>query len=96
MGYEIDFLPVDKYKNFLKIDSITLGVHGQTCPNHPKQQLYNIFAMSQGKRMGWSWFFPVDNCQTFLQSDTVIFDVSGQTCRNYAKQKACYFSAISY
>ena len=54
MGYEIDFLPADKYKNFLQIDSITLGVHGQACPKHPKQQLYNIFAISQGKRNGWS------------------------------------------
>ena len=48
------------------------------CPKHPKQQLYNIFAISWGKHKGWSWFFPADNCQTFLQSDTVIFDVCGQ------------------
>ena len=38
MSYEIDFLPVDKHKNFLQIDSITLGVHGQACPKHPKQK----------------------------------------------------------
>ena len=54
MGYEIDFLPADKHKNFLQIDSITLGVHGQACRKHPKQQLYNIFAISQGTRKGWS------------------------------------------
>ena len=54
MGYEIDFLPADKHKNFLQIDSITLVVHGQASPKHPKQQLYNIFAISQGKRKGWS------------------------------------------
>ena len=54
MGYEIDFLPADKYKNFLQIDSIILGVHDQACPKHPKQQLYNIFAISQGKCNGWS------------------------------------------
>ena len=52
MGYEIDFLPADKHKNVLQIDSITLGVHGQTCPKHPKQQFYNIFAISQRKRKG--------------------------------------------
>ena len=52
MSYEIDFLPVDKRKNFLQIDSITLGVHDQACPKHPKQRLYNIFAISQGKRKG--------------------------------------------
>ena len=54
MGYEIDFLPADKHRNFLQIDSIIFGVHGQACPKHPKQQLYNIFAISQGKRKGWS------------------------------------------
>ena len=52
LGYEIDFLPADKHKNVLQIDSITLGVHGQTCPKHPKQQFYNIFAISQRKRKG--------------------------------------------
>ena len=95
MVYEIDFSPVDKYKNFLQIDSITLGVHDQACPKHPKQQLYNIFAISQGKRKGWSYFFPADNCQTFLRSDTVIFDMCSQTYPNYPKQKVCYFSATS-
>ena len=54
MGYEIDFLPADKHKNFLQIDSITLGVHGQAWLKHPKQQLYNIFAISHGKRKGWN------------------------------------------
>ena len=73
MGYEIDFLPADKHKYFLQIDSITLGVHGQPCPKHPKRQLHNIFVISQGKRKKWCWFFPADNCQTFFQSDTVIF-----------------------
>ena len=86
MGYEIYFLPANKHKTFIQIDSITLGVHGHACPKHPKQQLYNIFAISQGKCKGWSWFFPADNCQTFLQSDTVIFDACGQTCLNYPKQ----------
>ena len=50
MGYEIDFLIAEKHKNFLQIDSITLGVHGQACSKYSKQQLCNIFAISQGKR----------------------------------------------
>ena len=50
MGYEIDFLPADKNKNSLQIDSITLRVHGPASPKNPKQQLYNIFVISQGKR----------------------------------------------
>ena len=43
MVYEIDFLPADKHRIFLQIDSITLSVHGQACPKYSKQQLYNIF-----------------------------------------------------
>ena len=54
MNYEIDFLPADKHKHYSQIDSITLGVDGQACPKHPKQQLYNILPISQGKRKGWS------------------------------------------
>ena len=52
MRYEIDFLPVKKPKNVLQIDSINLGVPGQTCPKYPKQQFFNIFAISQGKCKG--------------------------------------------
>ena len=57
MGDEVDFLPADKHKSFLQVDSITLGGQSQTCPGYPKQQVYNIFAISQGKYEGWSWFF---------------------------------------
>ena len=88
MSYEIDFLPADKHKIFLQIDSITLGVHDQACPKHPiKQQLYDIFAISWWKREGCSWFFPAANCQTFLQSDTVIFDVCDQTLPRHYQNK---------
>ena len=54
IGYEIDFLPADKHEHFLQIDSIILGLHGQACPKHSKQQLCNIFAISQGKCIGRS------------------------------------------
>ena len=62
MGYEIDFLPAYKHKSFLQI-------HSEACSKHPKQQVYNIFAIFQGKRKGWSWFLPADNFQRFIQSD---------------------------
>ena len=62
MGYGIDFLPADKHKNFLQVDSITLGVCSQGCPKYLKQQVYNISAISQGKHEGWSWFLPANNC----------------------------------
>ena len=35
---ELDFLPVDKrfYQRFLHVDSITLGMSDEACPNYPK------------------------------------------------------------
>ena len=52
MGYEVDFLPAYKHKSFLQDDSIPLGVHRQAYPKYPKQQIYKIFAVCQGKREG--------------------------------------------
>ena len=46
------FLPADKHNSFLQDDRITLGVRSQTCPKYQKQQVYNIFAISQEKREG--------------------------------------------
>ena len=54
MRDEVDFLSADKHKCFLQGDSITLGVSSQACLKYPKQQLYSIFAISQGKREIWS------------------------------------------
>ena len=75
MGCEIDFMPADKHKNFLQIDSITLDVHIHACPKYLGQEVYNIFAISQEKCKRWSRILPADNCQKFLQSDTIILDV---------------------
>ena len=36
---------------------MTLGKNSQAYPKYPKQQVYNIFAISQGKHEEWSWFF---------------------------------------
>ena len=49
MGDEVDFLLADKDKSFVQVDSITLGVYKKACPKYPKQQVHNIFAISQGK-----------------------------------------------
>ena len=48
MGDEVDFLHADKHEGFQQVDIITLGVRCQACPKYPKQQVYNIFAISQG------------------------------------------------
>ena len=49
MGYKIDFLPVDKHKHFLQIDSINF-MHSRAPPEHSKQKFNKIFAIFQGKR----------------------------------------------
>ena len=53
MVYEVDFLPADKHESFPQIDSITLGVGSQASSEYREQQIYNNFAISQGKREGW-------------------------------------------
>ena len=46
----VDFWPADEHRSFLQVDTIILGVHSQTCWKYPKEQAYNISAVSQGKR----------------------------------------------
>ena len=36
-GGEVDFLPSNKHKSFLQVESITLGLLSQACPKYPKQ-----------------------------------------------------------
>ena len=52
MGDEVDYLPANKQKGFLQVDSITLSLFSQACPKYPKQLVYNIFVISQGKYEG--------------------------------------------
>ena len=54
MGNEVDFLPAEKHNNFLEVHSIILRMYSQKCPKYLMQQVYNIFAISQGKRKGCS------------------------------------------
>ena len=41
-----------EYRSFLQVDSITFIMHSQQCPKYPKQQVYNIFSISQQKVEG--------------------------------------------
>ena len=52
MEGEVDFFPANKHKSFLQVDGITLGLHREACPKYPKQSIYNISVISQGKREG--------------------------------------------
>ena len=44
IGDKVDFLPV-KDKSPLQVDTIFLSIHSHACPNYPKQQVCNIFAI---------------------------------------------------
>ena len=52
MGDEVDIFPANKRKGFLQVDSITLDLFIQACPKFPKQEVYNIFVISQGRCEG--------------------------------------------
>ena len=60
-------------------------VGSRACPEYPKRQVYNIFAISQGKMKDEVDFLSADKSQKFLQIDTIILDVCGQACPNYPK-----------
>ena len=47
MNNEVYFWYGDKHQNLLQVD------YHFGCPKYPKQQVYNIFAIPQGKK-GWS------------------------------------------
>ena len=49
-AWGVDFLPANKHEDFLQVDKIILGLHSQASPKYPKQQVYNILVISQGKR----------------------------------------------
>ena len=82
---EVDFLPANKHESFLQVDSITLDLHSQACPKYPKQKVYNIFVISQGKREDELDLLSTDKRQRFLQIAIIILGVCGQTCPNYLK-----------
>ena len=94
MGDEVDFLPVDKHKSILQVDSTTLGVHSQACPKYTKQQ-FIISLQYLKENVKDEDFLPADKRQRFLQSDTIILGVCFQAIPNYPKYEVCYFSAIS-
>ena len=85
MRYEVDFLPADKHKSFLQVDSIILGVGTQACSKYPKRHVYNILQYLKQKVKDEVDFLPADKHQRFLQVDTIILGVFGQACLNYPK-----------
>ena len=79
IGDEVDFLPADKHKSFLQVDSITLGVHTQS----NKFTVSLQYLKENVKRK--VYFLPADKHQRFLQIDTITLGLCVQTCPNYPK-----------
>ena len=57
ISIKVEFLSADKHKSILQEGGITLGEISPTDPKYQKQSVYNIFAISQWKHEGRSWFF---------------------------------------
>ena len=64
---EVDFLPTDKCKSFLQVDSITLGLHSQACPKYPKHYVYNIFVISKENLKEEHDFLPTGKHKGFFK-----------------------------
>ena len=65
------FLPAGKYKRFLQIDTIILGVRGQVCPSYRKCK--------------FAWFLNAENDESSLQIDTVMGE--GQASQSSQNRK---------
>ena len=91
MGYEIDFLPADKSRISLEIDSITLGVHSQACSKYPKQYYQNNKFRISLQYSKENVKLEVDFCMLIIVKGffkviyTIILDVCSQACPNYSK-----------
>ena len=87
MRDKYDFWQEDKHQSFLQAGGIVFTGHSQQYAKYPKQQVCNIFAISQKITEGWSWFFHADKHQTILQVDTINDGGHGQACSNYQNNK---------
>ena len=78
---EVDFSPADKQKS-LQGDNVNVGLFSQACPKYPKQQVFNIFAISPEKHWGEVGFLPADKRESFLQGDSIALGVDSQHAQN--------------
>ena len=77
----IDFLPANRHKSILQVDSFILGVGGQACPKYQKQLVYYIFAIS--RKTLKLYFLPAHKRLRFLKIDTIILGVCDDAFLNY-------------
>ena len=62
---------------------VALGYFGpsKAWQKYARQQVYNIFEISQENLEGWSWFFAYWYTSKFLQSDTIFLDVRNEVAQ---------------
>ena len=70
-GDVVDFLPADKFESFLQVNSITLGVHSQACPNYQKHQVWITSQYLNKNVKDKADFSLADKRQRFLQINTI-------------------------
>ena len=75
-----------KHHRFLQIDTIILGVCGQTCPIYPKKNKFT-FSLQYVKRelIDKVDFLHADKHESFLQTHCMIFDGNGQAFSKFLK-----------
>ena len=81
-GMKLIFLPTDKHRSFLQVDSITLGVCSQACSSTQNNKFAISLQYLKEKVKDEVDFLPADKHQRFLQIGTIIIDVCGQACPN--------------
>ena len=70
-GDVVDFLPADKFESFLQVNSITLGVHSQACPNYQKHQVWITSQYLKENVKDKAGFSLADKRQRFFQINTI-------------------------
>ena len=69
MSDEVDFLHADKYEHFLQIDGMVFDGDCQAFSKFPKQQVCNIFIISQKEVRDEVDFLHADKHQSFIYVD---------------------------
>ena len=75
MSDEVDFLHADKYEHFLQIDAMVFDGDCQAFSKFPKQQVCNIFIISQKEVRDEVDFLHAGKHQSFIHVDFNTLDI---------------------
>ena len=68
MSVEVNILHVDEHERARQIDTMIFDGDGQVFPNSPKEEICNVFTISQKRSYKSSCFLHPDKHQSFLQA----------------------------